>query len=226
MASVTGQAEFATRAGMRWLAAATIAAAAGASLSGCSFFGEWDEPFAYQDVSIPAAVTAPGTELEYSETALLPLEDGREVALTFTQLAVGGPENAGLAEIGPEWTQPESLNMTVGVQGDADEGTSALPPDLVGVLDDGSVALRATEDEAPDATACGMLLGLPPQDRAHSRQVRCVIYLVPAGRALVELQWGPADGPPEYAENPVVWRVPSMDELMAGEMSASPPPSS
>ncbi|PPG31883.1 hypothetical protein C5E10_10580 [Pseudoclavibacter sp. RFBG4] len=203
-----------------------LAAATATSLSGCSLLGEWDEPFAYQDVVIPESVAEPGSRFEYRETALLPLEDGREVAITFSQLATGGPENSGLTEIGPEWTHPESLNFTVGLQGDAEEGTSALPPDLVGILDDGSVAARATVEEAPDAVACDLLLQVPDQDDADSQQLRCAIYLVPAGRSLVEVRWGPADGDPAYAENPVVWRVPSFEELMAAETAELPSPTS
>ena len=203
-----------------------LAAATATSLSGCSLLGEWDEPFAYQDVVIPESVAEPGSRFEYRETALLPLEDGREVAITFSQLATGGPENSGLTEIGPEWTHPESLNFTVGLQGDAEEGTSALPPDLVGILDDGSVAARATVEEAPDAVACDLLLQVPDQDDADSQQLRCAIYLVPAGRSLVEVRWGPADGDTAYAENPVVWRVPSFEELMAAETAELPSPTS
>ncbi|GAB3291259.1 hypothetical protein [Pseudoclavibacter terrae] len=210
----------------RWLAAACVAAVSTASLSGCSLLGEWDEPFTYHEVVIPESVAEPGSRFEYQETALLPLEDGREVAVTFTTLSIGGPENAGLAEIGDEWTHPESVNIEVGMQGDAHDGTSALPPDLVGILDDGSVAPRATVDEAPEAIVCEEALGVPKQDEADSQQLRCALYLVPPGRALVELQWGPPGAAAAYAEDPVVWRVPSMAELMAGETAGLPSPTS
>lgn len=210
--------------GSRWGAAVGVAVVTATLLSGCSFFGAWDEPFAYQEVVVPESVAEPGSRFEYRETALLPLEEGHTVALTFSQLATGGPENSGLAEIGHEWTHPESLNVTVGMQGDAEEGRSALPPDLVGILDDGSVAPRATVDEAPDAIFCGDGMGLPQQDAADAQQLRCAIYLVPTGRTLIELQWGPADGDPAYAENPVSWRVPSMAELMSGEAELLPSP--
>lgn len=196
------------------------------SLAGCFFVDDSDEPFAYEEVVIPTAVAEPGTRFEYLETALVPLEDGRHVALTLTQLMVGGPGNWGLAEIGSEWTQPESMNFTIGVQGDATEGTSALPPDLVGILDDGSVALRATEDEAPETIDCDSAFNLPDQDEADSRQLRCMMYLIPHGRTLVEVQWGSADGDPAYAENPIAWRVPSLDEMMSGALEPWPTPTS
>ncbi|VXB47049.1 conserved hypothetical protein [Pseudoclavibacter sp. 8L] len=226
MESSTRQGTPASRVRRRWLASVGLVAATTTSLSGCSLLGEWDEPLAYQEVVIPESVAEPGSRFEYRETALLPLEDGRKVAITFSQLATGGPENSGLTEIGPEWTHPESLNFTVGLQGDAEDGTSALPPDLVGILDDGSVAPRATMDEAPDAIHCGDGMGPPQQDAAGDQQLRCAIYLVPAGRSLVEVRWGPADGDPEYAENPVVWRVPSFEELMAAETAELPSPTS
>ncbi|PPG39596.1 hypothetical protein C5C17_12535 [Pseudoclavibacter sp. RFBA6] len=210
----------------RWLASAGLAVAAATSLSGCSLLGEWDDPFTYQEVVIPGSVAEPGSRFDYQETALLPLEDGREVAVTFSVLSIGGPENAGLAEIGDEWTHPESVNVEVGMQGDAHDGTSALPPDLVGILDDGSVASRATVDEAPEAIVCEEALGVPKQDEADSQQLRCALYLVPSGRALVELQWGPPGAAAGYAEDPVVWRVPSMAELMAGETAGLPSPTS
>lgn len=205
---------------------AGVALATTTSLSGCFFFREWDEPFEYQEVVIPEEFAEPGSRLEYLETALLPLPDGREVALTFSQLSVGGPENSGLAEIGPEWTHPGSLNVTVGMQGDAHEGTSALPPDLVGILDDGSVAQRATVEDAPEAISCDSDMGVPHQNEADSRQLRCAIYLVPTGRTLVEVHWGPSEGNPAYTENPVVWRVPSIDEMMSGELEPLPTPTS
>lgn len=208
------------------MAAIAAASMAAVMLGGCSLLGEWDEPFAYEQVVIPEANADPGSRFEYRETALLPLEDGREVAVTFTQLMTGLHENAGLAEIGPDWTTPGSMNVTIGMQGDAAHGVSALPPDLVGILDDGSVAARATVEEAPEAVVCDLLLQVPDQDDADSRQLRCAIYLVPAGRELIEVRWAPVDGDPIYQERPVTWRVPSIEELMTKELAKMPTPTS
>ncbi len=222
----TRQGKPADRVRKRWLASVGLAVTTATSLSGCSLLGEWDEPFAYQEVVIPESVAEPGSRFEYRETALLPLEDGREVAVTFTQVMTGLHENAGLAEIGPDWTTPGSMNVTIGMQGDAAHGVSALPPDLVGILDDGSVAARATVEEAPDAVACDLLLQVPEQDDADSQQLRCAIYLVPAGRELIEVRWVPVDAESGYQERPVTWRVPSMEELMTEELAKMPTPTS
>lgn len=173
------------------------------------------------EVTVPDALTAPGTALALGETARLPGivqtdangDEVAEVAVTVTGLReldvsvldrfVPVPEFEGATPVG--------VLFQVDLATTSDDVFNVSGGDLDGVLADGQVAfsIRAAQSRS----ACGLPTGMagPPP------VVECVIVLVPEGAELAGVAWNPymlralVDPAPfdAYADETVAWSVTS-----------------